>query len=182
MNILAFAGSNSSWSINKDLVSYAASHFESSEILDLNDYETAIFSKDREKESGIPDKVKAFSDQIKAADAIVMSLAEYNGAYTSAFKNLFDWLSRISGRSVFMDKPILLMAASTGKRGGKSVLEIAEKRFPFNGGKVLATYSFPNFNDNFDTSTGKITNEDLDQQLKETIADFKEQLKEELVK
>ncbi len=173
MKILAFAGSNSSTSINKDLVTYAASHFEGVELLDLNDYETAIFSKDREKENGIPEKIIAFSDKIKESDGIVMSLAEYNGAYTSAFKNIFDWLSRISGRSVFMDKPILLMATSPGKGGGNIVLQIAENRFPYNGGKVVTSFSFPSFNDNFDTKKGKITNEELDGELKKEIEEFK---------
>ncbi|HKK87605.1 MAG TPA: NAD(P)H-dependent oxidoreductase [Saprospiraceae bacterium] len=173
MKILAFAGSNSSTSINKALVTYTASFFKETEILDLNDYETAILSIDRKNESGIPQKILDFSEKINGVDGIILSLAEHNGAYSAAFKNIFDWLSLIPGKTVFMEKPILLMAASPGKRGGKSVLEIAEKRFPFNGGKVVTSFSFPAFNDNFDTDEGKITHETLDQELKKKIEEFK---------
>lgn len=180
MKILAFAGSNSSTSINKALVTYTASFFKETEILDLNDYETVILSVDRKKESGIPQKVLDFSEKIARADAILLSLAEHNGAYSAAFKNLFDWLSLIPKKTVFMDRPILLMAASPGKRGGKSVLQIAENRFPFNGGKVITTFSFPKFNDNFDTSSNKITNKELDDELKDKIQFFQKQFRESL--
>jgi NAD(P)H-dependent FMN reductase len=176
MKILAFAGSNSSSSINKALVSYASSFFENTQVLDLNDFETSIFSKDREKQDGIPDCIQALSDLIMQVDGLLLSLAEYNGAYSSAFKNVFDWLSRIPGRSVFMDKPILLMATSPGRRGGKSVLEIAADRFPRNGGVVIQTFSLPKFNENFDIHSMRIIETSLDEELKQKIKAFKEQL------
>ena len=52
MKIIAFAGSNSSKSINKKLVTYASSLFENAEveILDLRDYQAPVFSVDVEKE------------------------------------------------------------------------------------------------------------------------------------
>ena len=57
MKILAFAGSNSSQSINKKLALYAAGLFENAgvETLDLNDYELPLYSIDREKEMGKPE-------------------------------------------------------------------------------------------------------------------------------
>jgi len=50
MKLLAFAGSSSKHSINKQLATYAASLFTNveTEILDLNDYELPLFSVDRE--------------------------------------------------------------------------------------------------------------------------------------
>ena len=96
-------------------------------VLDLNDYELPLFSVDREKGEGYPEKAHQFLEQIKVADGIIVSLAEHNGAYSSVFKNLLDWMSRINGKT-FLGKPMLLMAASDGKRGGKSVLEIAQDR------------------------------------------------------
>ena len=56
--ILVFAGSNSSTSINKKLVTYAASLLDNvkSHILDLNDFEMPIYSSDREKNNGYPDE------------------------------------------------------------------------------------------------------------------------------
>ena len=56
------------------------------------------------------------------------------------------------------------MATSPGVRGGSSVLEIANKRFPFQGAIVKGSFSLPSFNDNFDAEKG-ITNEDLKKDL-----------------
>ena len=49
--IIAFAGSSSRNSINKQLATYAANLFQNVEveILDLNDYEMPVFSVDKEK-------------------------------------------------------------------------------------------------------------------------------------
>jgi NAD(P)H-dependent FMN reductase len=156
MKILAFAGSNSKQSINKKLVTWVATHFSSADvqILDLNDFEMPIFSIDRQRENGIPVEAQTFADAIGQADLLLISLAEHNGAYTAAFKNIFDWISRIPEQSVFQDKPIFLMATSPGGRGGRSVLDIATDRFPRNGGKVLATFSLPSFKQNFEEGTG----------------------------
>lgn len=156
MKILAFAGSNSRNSINKKLVTWVAEQAESAQttILDLNDFEMPIYSVDRQAAQGIPKEAYDFARHIDEADLLLISLAEHNGAYTTAFKNIYDWVSRIPGRSAFGDKPILLMATSPGKRGGSSVLSIAEKRFPYNGGKVICTFSLPNFKDNFESGKG----------------------------
>jgi hypothetical protein len=63
---------------------------------------------------------------------------------------------------------MLLLATSPGARGGSSVLEIANNRFPFQGGIVKGSFSLPSFNDNFDTDKG-ITNEELKKQLLEIV-------------
>jgi hypothetical protein len=58
---------------------------------------------------------------------------------------------------------MLLMATSPGARGGATVLDIANGRFQFMGGNIVATFSLPSFNDNF--SEGKISNKDLNDVL-----------------
>ena len=167
--IIAFGASSSSTSINKQLATYATTLFKnpSSTILDLNDYEMPIYSMDTEKKDGIPQLAHDFYNQLGAADLIIISFAEHNGAYSAAFKNIFDWMSRINGKT-FQEKPMLLLATSPGARGGSSVLEIANKRFPFQGGIVKGSFSLPNFNDNFDAEKG-ITNSDLKKQLVEIV-------------
>ena len=127
-NIVAFAGSNSKNSINKDLATYASSLVNEVRVsvLDLNDYELPLYSIDLENEHGIPDNVHKFLELIKSSDGIVLSLAEHNGAYSAAFKNIFDWMSRIDN-NLWSNKPMLLMATSPGGRGGLSVLEIAKE-------------------------------------------------------
>lgn len=169
--ILAFGGSSSRNSINKQLAVYAANLFENTsiEILDLNDYDMPVFSVDREKENGIHPLAQDFYDKMGRADFIVLSLAEHNGAYSAAFKNILDWASRINAKT-FQQKPMLLLATSPGARGGASVLDIASKRFPFQGADLKGSFSLPSFHDNF--KDGKIVNSELDQTLKEIVSNI----------
>ena len=161
MKTLAFAGSSSSTSINKQLVTFVSQKFENSEIeiLDLNDYEMPIYSSDREKSGGLPKLAYDFAEKIDTSDFLLVSLAEHNGNYSAAFKNLMDWVSRIPERKIFGEKPMFLMATSPGKRGGASVLEIASKRFPFDGAQVLDTFSLPFFYEFFEAEKGIIDDE-----------------------
>lgn len=159
--ILAFGASNSSASINKQLATYAANLIDQAEVhvLDLNDYEMPIFSIDREKESGIPQLANDFLAKLKMADGIVVSFAEHNGTYSVAFKNIFDWVSRLDG-NLWSEVPMFAMATSPGGRGGQTVLETALARFKFMGGNIVAHFSLPSFYDNFETAAG-IKNEEL---------------------
>lgn len=162
--IIAFAGSNSSTSINKQLAVYASNLINSVEVevLDLNDYNLPIYGIDIENEQGIPKDAHRFLDKIKSTDGIVLSLAEHNGTYATVFKNLFDWMSRIDGK-LWSDKPMLLMATSPGARGGATALEIAKGRFQYMGGNIVGSFSLPSFGENF--TDGKITNEEFNSQL-----------------
>lgn len=174
-NIIAFAGSNSKNSINKDLVMYASTLIDNVNIhiLDLNDFELPVYGIDLEKEQGIPENAYKFLNVIKDSNGILLSLAEHNGAYSTVFKNLFDWLTRIDGK-MFFNKPMLLMAASTGGRGGLSVLEIAKSRFPFHDANIVSVFSLPFFENNF--ANGKIVSVDFNQQLKKSIEQFNQKL------
>ncbi len=170
MKILAFAASNSKKSINKKLVTYTANLVQNAqvEVLDLNDYEMPIYSVDKETETGIPTLAHDFYNKITESDFIMISFAEHNGSYASAFKNIFDWISRVNGKT-FQDKPMLLLSTSPGPRGGATVLEIAKNRFPFQGGNVVASIAFPSFNNNFDEEKG-IINEELKAEIEAIIA------------
>ncbi len=161
MNILAFAASNSSDSINKKLVSSVSKYYKESddvvEILDLNDYEVPIFSVDREKKDGIPSPITEFSAKIDHADFILISFAENNGNFNAAYKNIYDWVSRIPNRKVFNGKPLFIMATSPGKRGGQGVLDIATTRLPFDGAEILETFTLPEFYQNYTQGKGVVS-------------------------
>jgi chromate reductase len=152
--IIAFGASSSKDSINKQLAAYAAGLFENAsvEILDLNDYEMPIFSIDAEAATGIPALAADFYNKLGTADLLVISFAEHNGAYSAAFKNIFDWISRIHA-ATFQEKQTLIMA---------------KNRLPFQGANVKGSFSLPSFNDNFDSNNG-ITNKELNNQLFEII-------------
>lgn len=172
MKIIAFGASPSKKSINKRLATYASSLFENAEVevLDLNAYQMPIFSVDVEEYIGKHPLAQMFLDKIASADILVVSLAENNGNYSAAFKNVFDWCTRIQKR-VFQDKPMLLMASSTGANGAAIVLGIAKNAFPFYGGNVKATFSLPSFDANFDSEKGEISNVELRKELQKLIID-----------
>ncbi|NKF52207.1 NAD(P)H-dependent oxidoreductase [Shewanella sp. WXL01] len=166
MKILAFAASSSRQSINKTFATYAANLVEGAEVevLDINDFEIPLFSEDREKELGKPALAQAFYDKISEADALVISFAEHNGSYTAAYKNLFDWTSRIDMK-VYQGKPTLLLATSPGPGGAKSVLDAATTSAPYFAADVKASISLPSFYDNFDVATQSIKDDAIATEL-----------------
>ncbi|MEP4079873.1 NADPH-dependent FMN reductase [Haloferula sp.] len=170
MKVLAFGASTSSKSINRQLANHAATLIPGATItaLDLRDYDLPIYSSDEEEKNGVPKDAQAFLDAIRAHDVIVVSLAEHNGSYSAAFKNLYDWTSRIETK-LWSDKPMLLMASSPGGRGGATVLETAKATFPRMGADLRATFSLPSFYDNF-SPEGGVTDAALAAELKSAVA------------
>ena len=185
MKLLAFAASNSSHSINRQVVDYAIKLLQGGHIegvdpdaleistLDLNDFEMPIYSIDRQEASGIPRPAHDFYNTIGVADALLISFAEHNGSYTVAFKNVFDWASRIDMR-VYHDKPIVMLSTSPGGGGGGFVLRTAGHLAGYFGNEVLASLPIPRFGENFDTAGGKLTDPELDAQLREALAALSE--------
>ena len=173
MKLLAFAGSNSKKTINGQLIRYAVSLIKGAEVevLDLNDFEMPLFSVDREDEWGIPDLAQRFYDKIGAADALLVSLAEHNYSYTVAFKNLFDWSSRVDSK-VYQGKPLVLLATSPGARGAAGVLATAVKSAPHFGADLKGSLSIPGFYKNFDTTTGKVSNPEVQAELEATLGNL----------
>ena len=171
--IVAIGGSNSKKSINKALATYAANQLKNTEtiIADLNDFDLPLYGIDLENEKGIPEDAHRLNALIASADGLVISLAEHNGSYSAAFKNAFDWLSRID-KKIWKDKPVLLMATSPGKRGGIGVLQTAKASFPHLGANIIADFSLPSFHANF--SKAGITDEALHLELNQKIQRFKE--------
>ena len=169
--IITIGGSSSKLSINKQLAEYTGSLVEGVEVLniDLNDYDLPLYSVDIESESGFPTDLETLNGLVEDTDGIVLSLAEHNGAYSAAFKNTFDWLSRIEGK-VWRNKPMLLLSTSPGPRGGQSVMELALSRFPFNGGNIIASMTFPSFGQNF--KDGSVINAELNTKLIDVVQVF----------
>ena len=168
--LIAIPGSSSQKSINKRLVSWAAKQVEGSEVevLDLNDFEMPIYSSDREAAEGIPNKAKDFASKIEKSDGVLLSLAEHNGSYASAFKNILDWSSRHQ-QKVWSDKKMFILSTSPGGRGGQTVRAVAEQYFPFMGADIVASFGLPKFFDNFDDG---IKDENLNSQFTTELSKF----------
>jgi chromate reductase, NAD(P)H dehydrogenase (quinone) len=167
-NIVAMGASNSSKSINKTLAIYVAKKVKNAhvQIADLNELELPLFSPDLEIRNGIPENAQLFRQLITHSDGIVLSLAEHNGMPTAAFKNLWDWTSRID-KDFWQKKPMLLLATSPGGRGALSVLNTIKTLMPHFGGNVIADFSLPRFHQNF-TQEGlkdQVLNADLNKKI-----------------
>lgn len=157
MKILAIGASNNPDSINQALAVYTAGLIAGADVdtLNIDDFEMPIFSDAREAQLGQPAQARAFFARIAAADALIISFAEHNGTYTAAFKNLFDWVSRIDKR-VFQGKPAVFLATSPGPGGAASVLATAVDSADYYGADLVDSLSVPNFRTHFRPPTDTI--------------------------
>ncbi|MBT8448527.1 MAG: NAD(P)H-dependent oxidoreductase [Gammaproteobacteria bacterium] len=180
MKILAFAASISPVSINNQLIHYAASVIKEKispqaniEFLDLNDYMMPFYRPDVEETDGVPQLAHNFRAKISEADVIMISFAEHNGSYSAAYKNTFDWASRIDVK-VYQNKPTILLATSPGRGGASNVLAMAVKSAEHFGMDVLGNLSVPSFNHSFDKENNQLTDIHLDAKLLAILESLKD--------
>ncbi len=175
--ILAFAGSNSSTSINHKLVKYVASEINEHDVkvLNLTSYTMPMYSEDEEKK-GLPAMAMGLNKEISESDALIISVNEHNSSFGAFFKNVIDWLSRVD-RNFLEGKKILLMSTSPGKRGGQTSLEFGKSIFPRFGGEIIESFSFPSFYENFSEASNTVTDETLLLGLKQVISTFAQEIK-----
>ncbi len=176
--ILAFAGSNSSTSINHQLVTYLTTQLKDTlfELFKLSDMDLVIYSEDEQRNNGFPSSINQIYKHIQAADGLLISVNEHNSNPSAFFKNVLDWLSRLD-RKFLEGKKIFLLSASTGARGGMSALEVVEKLLPRFGGEVVSTYSFPSFKENFSADEAKISNDEIKNEIVAKLHQFEASLK-----
>ncbi|MGL4629770.1 MAG: NADPH-dependent FMN reductase [Leadbetterella sp.] len=155
MKILAFGASSSRNSINQKLAKYTAQQFADADInlFSLHTLDLPIYGIEQEGKNGIPSEIGVFVTQLEQADLIIISFAEHNGSYTTAFKNLFDWTSRFKLK--FLEgKKVLVLSTAPGPRGGASVLNQAMNRLPIHGAEIVGSFTLPNFNESFAETDG----------------------------
>lgn len=174
--ILAFGASNSAQSINKQFATYTASQLRDVQttILDLNDFELPVYSPDLERMAGVPSNAVRFSQLIQESDGIIISLAEYNGLYTSAFKNLWDWMSRLGNPKIWHDKAMFLQGTSPSKRPGSYVMKVSEHLFPIFGANIIASFHLPSYNHFF--KNGQIVEPEQKQKFDIALQKFQDHL------
>lgn len=157
MKVLAFAGSNSTKSINHELLEALIPFVDADvELISLRDYEAPIFSVESKEEQGIPEVIHQLHLKIAAADALMVSAAEHNGSMTAALKNTFDWLSMF-GKEFFLNKPTVFLSTSPGPRGGASVLKHLLDIMPYRGAEIVGSYGLGNFANH--VNDGKLSQE-----------------------
>ncbi|MBW6458687.1 MAG: NAD(P)H-dependent oxidoreductase [FCB group bacterium] len=175
--ILAFSGSNGSQSINQKLVSLAAGLLKDLEvnIISLRDFTAPLYSMDIEKKEGFPEHMIALNELFNRYDAFLISLPEHNGSVTPVFKNTVDWISRIE-MPVFKNKPVCLLSASPGIRGGAHNLQHISGLMPFWGGRVMSVFSLGSFSEKWDKEKNDISSPREKELLRKTLQSFEESL------
>ena len=119
-HLLGISGSLRAGSYNRKLLSEAMRLFGEAEVT-IADIEMPLYNGDVEDASGVPDAAQRLSDQIKAADGILISSPEYNKTIPGGLKNALDWVSRTKG-GPWAGKPVALMSAAAGRTGGETGL------------------------------------------------------------
>lgn len=180
MKLMAISASNSRASINRSLVSYATDRLRGIleinpdiDVPDLNEFEMPLYSIDRENETGIPLPAHDFFNRIGSSDALLVSFAEHNGSVTAAWKNLFDWMSRVD-TNVWQGKPLAMLAATPGPRAGAGVLGNQAMLAPHFGAKVVGKLGIGNWTTSWDAQMKKLTQnphiDALDQLLSKLVS------------
>ena len=141
MKILCFAGSLRKESFNKKYVHVAAGILKQMngvevKTVDIAQYHLPVFNQDIQ-DQGFPQGVLDLANEIKQADALVISSPEYNGSISSPLKTVIDWCSR-DPINAWPGKHICLLGASPGALG--AVRALGHGRQPF---EVLGCHVFP---------------------------------------
>ena len=156
--IIAFSGSNSSQSINQQLIEATSGLLDGVEveILNLRNYPAPVYGIDLEMSEGFPGTMKSLKEKMSGADGFLVSTPEHNGSMPAVLKNTIDWLSRMDQKA-FQEKPTVFMSTSPGPRGGMSALEHLVAIMPFRGAIIVGSYSLGNFGDHL--KDGNLTKE-----------------------
>jgi len=135
--VLAFSGSNSSKSINQELIRIIGSEKENLDVIDLSKFEIPLFGLDVEENSGIPEGIKDLVYQIKLYNKILIATPEHNGAMPAFFKNILDWISRYEVKFL-EDKDVIIISTSPGGRGAIGALTALENQLNrYSGANII---------------------------------------------
>ncbi|GAB3948992.1 NADPH-dependent FMN reductase [Streptomyces sparsus] len=70
---------------------------------------------------GRPSPLLSVMDELRAADALIISSPAYNGYPPGILKNALDWLSWGEPGGVLTELPVAVLSASPGREGGANV-------------------------------------------------------------
>jgi chromate reductase len=84
-----------------------------------------------------PAAVRELSEQIQAADAMLIATPEYNGSIPGVLKNALDWVSTPFPDNVLRGKPVAVIGASTGGYGGMWAQAELRKVLGLSGARVV---------------------------------------------
>lgn len=114
MKILAILGSISQKSNNRKVAEFILERYQNKLDIELFTLEDIpMFNEDTELEPR--ESISEFRDKVTSSDALLFITPEYNHSVPGVLKNALDWASR--GERIMLDKPAMIVGASTGKMG-----------------------------------------------------------------
>lgn len=115
--LLGISGSLRAASRNTALVHEAARAFGPCQF-EMGNLRLPLYDGDLEDAEGIPASVATLADQMRAADAVVISTPEYNKNLPGVLKNALDWVSWTKPAPL-AGKPVAIISAAAGRAGGE---------------------------------------------------------------
>ena len=115
----------------------------------------------------VPPAVARMRAAVAGADAIVFATPEYNASVPGQLKNAVDWLSRPRGEAALLNKPVMVIGASTGAFGAVWAQSELRKVLATAGARVVdAEVGVGHAPERFDAD-GELLDENLKEQLQE---------------
>jgi len=118
LNILAVCGSLRKGSFNRMLMSASMGLApEGMAIKEAPPFDKMPIYNFDDQQAGFPAPVNAWADAIRAADAVLFVIPEYNWSIPGGLKNAIDWVSRLKEQPL-KDKVVAVQSAAGGLLGG----------------------------------------------------------------
>jgi chromate reductase, NAD(P)H dehydrogenase (quinone) len=170
MKVLGIAGSLRSDSHNRKLLRAAMELFPGDVEVEIWDGLKEVPPYDEDDDGAdAPAAVARLRDAIAGADALLFATPEYNHSIPGALKNAIDWASRPAGASVFMNKPVAVVGASTGAFGAVWAQAELRKVLGATGARVVdGDLALGHAHERFD-ATGALRDTNLREELQEVV-------------
>ncbi|MFA5494054.1 MAG: NADPH-dependent FMN reductase [Porticoccaceae bacterium] len=148
-------GSNNRDSINRKLAQGMAKLLPSTwEISYPQIDDLPIYSLDLEGQR--PASVNRFTDEIRAADAVLIVTPEHNRSLPAVLKNAIDWGSKPMDKNVWLDKPVAITGTSPGAIGTALAQQHLRQIMGILGSLVLGGEAYIQFKPDLLTAEGEI--------------------------
>lgn len=139
INIAVLVGSLRAASHNRALAEVAAANAPEGVTLTIIEglADVPFYNEDLDTPENTPISVTLVRDQVAAAQGVLLVTPEYNGTMPAVMKNAIDWLSRPYGASAISAKPVGVIGAALGGRGGASSRQEARRAAMIAGGQIV---------------------------------------------
>jgi NAD(P)H-dependent FMN reductase len=175
VRILAFAASLRKGSLNRRLLELSASIAREAgaevDIAAFREFEMPMYDADVDREQGLPPGGLELASRLKTADALLLTVPEYNYSIPGTLKNAIDWVSRVRPMP-WRGKSVYLMSAAPSPMGG--IRGLWQTRIPLEGCGALVfpdMFALPHADKAF-AADGGLHDAALLERLRKEIAGF----------